>query len=103
MIKQSDIILDRRRTGKTTELIIRSHDEQIPIVTFNHRSVDIIKNQAKELGFDIPDPISPYSLETDSIENFGDARPVLVDEMVTIFENMFNVKVEGFVASVDMD
>lgn len=53
-----NIIYRPRQHGKTTELIKISAAKQIYIVTFNRQNADRIYDQARQMGYNIPYPIS---------------------------------------------
>lgn len=57
-----EIIFGPRQSGKTTELIKRSHSSRAVIVTATQERAESVKQMAKELQIDIPDPICIYSL-----------------------------------------
>jgi gamma-glutamyl-gamma-aminobutyrate hydrolase PuuD len=52
------IITRSRGTGKTTDLIKISAEKQIPILAPTRGQKELIKEMAKKLGFEIPDPFS---------------------------------------------
>lgn len=53
-----DIIIGKRQTGKTTELIRRSAKEQICILVADKNRAGIVFKMAIELGFVIPYPVT---------------------------------------------
>ena len=57
-----EIIFGPRQNGKTMELIKRSNGSRAVIVTATHKRAEAVKQMAKELQIDIPDPICIDSL-----------------------------------------
>ena len=53
-----DIILMGRGEGKTTEFIQRSHETNTYILVTNQKRADYVFKQAKEMGYNIPYPIT---------------------------------------------
>lgn len=83
-----------RSTGKTTRLIMLSHDTGIPIYTRTAQMAAFVEHQARTLGVTIPKPIcKPHKL-------LG-KRPsqVIVDEVGGVLEDMLGAKVVA--ASID--
>ena len=54
----TEIILGKRNSGKTTELIKRSAKDGIYILTNTSAQARLIFDQAKRMGYDIPFPVS---------------------------------------------
>ena len=80
-------LIKGRQQGKTTKLIITSEVTGYPIVTVDEIRKKIIKEIAKQMGCNIPDPISyeylrryPASLPIEK---------VLIDDAEEIIEKMF--------------
>lgn len=76
-----DIIIGSRGSGKTTELFKRSAEENIYILTGTKHQANCLFGQARELGYDIPFPVSweefvRGDLDGTSIQEDG----VLIDE-----------------------
>lgn len=83
-----------RSTGKTTRLIMLSHDTGIPIYTRTAQMAAFVEHQARTLGVTIPKPIcQPPKL-------IG-LRPskVIVDEAGGVLEDVLGAKVVA--ASID--
>lgn len=83
-----------RRTGKTTRLILLSHDTGIPIYTRTAQMAAFVEHQARTLGVTIPKPIcKPQKL-------LG-KRPsqVIVDEAGGVLEDVLGAK--AVAASID--
>lgn len=83
-----------RRTGKTTLLIMLSHDTGIPIYTRTAQMAAFVEHQARTLGVTIPKPIcKPQKL-------LGKRpRQVIVDEAGGVLEDVLGAKVVA--ASID--
>lgn len=54
----TELILGSRRSGKTTEMIKRSATDGLYILTGTKQQARYIFDQAKELGYDIPYPVT---------------------------------------------
>lgn len=79
------IYFQKRRSGKTTKLILESHEKNMPIVCANNSMVMCVRSQAKDMGVDIPNPINIETI----INGWADgnqAKAVLVDEAQTCLE-----------------
>ena len=76
-----DIIVGGRGAGKTVELIKRSHSSKAVIVTATYTRVEAVKQMAKELQIDIPDPICIDSLKHQT-RSWGvlNNRHILIDD-----------------------
>lgn len=70
----------RRTCGKTTELIKKSSEEHLYIVCANQNRLRVITQMAKNMGFDIPFPITvdELPLRSQFIEQ------VLVDDIESV-------------------
>ncbi|MCM1315232.1 MAG: hypothetical protein NC244_07695 [Alistipes senegalensis] len=77
------VILNQERgTGKTCTLIKLSSRNNIPIATpFNTK---YIKNKAKELNLQIPEPIAIHNLN-----DLNGVGKVYIDDMDILIQNMF--------------
>lgn len=93
----TEFIIGKRCSGKTTELIKRSSETGAIIVVANMAQADCIYHEAKDMGFDIPKPISIKVLK-----NIVDGRTepythnelkkkrILVDELQMLLCPLFN-------------
>ncbi|MEX0050305.1 hypothetical protein AB2T85_06615 [Clostridium butyricum] len=72
------IIRGDRRSGKTTELIKKSHDEWKYIICRDRQRVEFIESYARELNIEIPFPIEVRELPLRS--NFIKSAPKATDE-----------------------
>ena len=72
------IIEGSRGSGKTTELICKSKELQIPIIAPTTLMCSCIKAAAEKYGCDIPEPVS-----INKVVNFEKGRPkkYLIDEL----------------------
>ena len=57
MIINMRLIVKDRKHNKITQLIYTSQATGYPIVTINHKDVDHIKEMAKILNCDVPEPV----------------------------------------------
>ena len=97
------LIIDGRRTGKTTKLIKKAHDENLQIITNSEMSAKTVELSAKELGYIIKQPISfskfknnkKYGMPIEDYEN-----GVLIDEAMPILEKMLGIKINGATISI---
>ena len=51
------VFYQKRRTGKTVQLIKLSAETNLPIVVWSTHSASYIKRQAREMNLSIPEPI----------------------------------------------
>lgn len=86
-----DIIIGKRGYGKTTKLIRRSAEENIYILTTDGLRAKRIAKMAKEMGLDIPYPVTvnEYFLDDrfkgSSIRRDG----LLIDDADDVFKTIF--------------
>lgn len=78
-----DIYVMPRASGKTTMLVHKSHDTQIPILVSDLRRAKHIEELAKKLGVDIPEPLTVRT------NRLGHCRSVLVDDLDSVVRAMF--------------
>lgn len=78
------LIVGERQQGHTTRLIKMSADGKGTIVTATKRSAEYVKNQAKEMGLDIPKPINWEMFIHSYMMKTG---PFLLDELGVILSN----------------
>ena len=83
MINTTNFIIKKRGTGKTTGLIYASEITGYPIVVDTMTKVENIKNKAKEMGCDIPQPICARDLVNSKIKL---GCPILIDEGQILIE-----------------
>lgn len=80
-----DIIYRGRGCGKTTELIKRSYESGAYILVTDHKRARAIADHAKQLGVDIPYPITWPEWENTYYKNHGTGttgcvRNLLIDD-----------------------
>lgn len=83
-----------RRTGKTTRLIMLSHDTGIPIYTRTAQMAAFVEHQARTLGVTIPKSIC----RTPKLIGLRPSK-VIVDEAGGVLEDVLGAKVVA--ASID--
>ena len=79
-----NILIKGRCQGKTTKLIVTSEVTQIPILATDDRRKDFLIDMAKELGCNIPEPISYRQYI-----RYPDGRPykkILIDDAEDIIK-----------------
>ncbi len=94
------IIRGDRRSGKTTELIKKSHDEWKYIVCRDRQRVKFIESYAREMNIDIPFPIEIRELPLKS--NF--IKSVLIDDIEkTLKELLIEISNENNIKIIEME
>lgn len=83
-----DVIYRERGDGKTTELIHRSHDTWTYIITVNRKRADAIAKMARELGVDIPNPISWEECRKNMFRGTF-IRNILIDDADDLLKEIF--------------
>ena len=88
-----------RRTGKTTQLIIRSYETGIPILTRSSTDVDRILKKAKEFAIEnpkynydfknFPKPTTLHNIKSKGLEG----PQVLVDDIDIVLGRYFGIEV----------
>ena len=89
-----DLIIKGRGHGKTVDLIKLSAETSIPILSCNPQYV---KEKAKELGIDIPEPVKPVHYK--EYHGYSDSR-VLVDDLDRVLRFY---GINGAVATITLD
>lgn len=82
------LLIKPRASGKTTGLIYTSEATGYPIVTNSKITANYIKEQAKEMNCDIPDPITVNDIHS-GIGLPSDAN-ILFDNVETILKDALN-------------
>ncbi|MBC2391346.1 hypothetical protein [Listeria booriae] len=91
------------RSGKTTKLVIMSHEQRIPIICASNLHAAVILDCARKLGLSIPAPISANSQRSLQRELCGvQVSRVLVDDVERVLEGFLNMSVAGFTMAADM-
>lgn len=78
------LISGKRASGKTSELIITSKMTGFPIVTSTISSVENIKNMAKDMNCEIPEPITISQFNNREFKHL--INRVLIDNLEFILE-----------------
>ena len=79
------LIIGERQQGKTTHLIKMSADNRGIIVTATEQSAKYVKDQAKEMGLDIPEPVTWNRFIHSRMMK---TTPFLVDELGVILRGL---------------
>lgn len=99
-MKKRYVISGARNTLKTTKLIIISAVTNTPILVRNGVQKKIIAQIAEYRGFRIPEPLTVSDIVnkrgTRDIE-----KGVLVDEAISMLENILGVKINGITMSME--
>lgn len=85
-----NLLIKDRAKGKTTGLIYTSEATQYPIVTFNRRSIDFIKEMAKDMGCLIQDPLCIGDFTGDSAKGRRLPDNILLDEACMAISDALN-------------
>jgi hypothetical protein len=95
-------LIKGRQQGKTYKMIIASEVTGYPILAVNEHRKNSIKAMAKEMGCNIPDPIT---YETRTRHNNGSLLPtdhVLIDDAEEIIEKILKRDLRADVVAVTM-
>lgn len=96
------VVARGRRQGKTTRAILDSAQTGATIVSPNARLAHHVEIMAKEMGMEIPTPISFNSISRDSLRGSG-IRKIIIDDADMILGSMISADIleitisEGFV------
>lgn len=85
-----ELVIQDRGTGKTTGVIVASHQFGYPIVTLNSCMVNEIIRKAKEMNLNIPTPITVNELRRGVKRDNRLYDKVLIDEVYPILEQALN-------------
>jgi len=86
------LLVGERRSGKTTELVKKSHKDWTYIVCLNRQRVEVIEEVARKLKLDIPYPITVHELPTQQHCHW--IKKVLVDDMDEILESLISKPID---------
>lgn len=92
------IIRTERGKGKTAELIKQSARDWSYILCMNKRNAHYIHDMAREMGFDIPYPITPADLPLRGFKG-----SVLIDEIDYILPTLVGTQVDTITTSAPID
>ena len=86
-----EIIQTNRGKGKTIYLIKKSAELKYPIICCNETQRIIIKNTAKEMRLDIPDPISFNSINSkEKLRGLNHFDKLLIDDLECVLKRIFD-------------
>ena len=97
-----NLLIKDRASEKTTGLIYVSEATQYPIVTFNRRSINYIKEMTKDMGCLIPEPLCVGDFKGDSSRGRRLPDNVLLDEAGVIIGDALNAYLETNVVAATM-
>lgn len=86
-------IIKGRQNGKTTELIKRSAETGIYILTVNHMRAQIIAKQAHDMGYNIPQPVSVSDYMTSHGFRGSHIKKIYIDDADDVLKSIFNTVV----------
>lgn len=87
----TELIMGSRCSGKTTELIKRSATDGIYILTATRKQAEYIFDQAKQLGYEIPFPVTLAEFQYDHFRGSAIRREgVLIDEVGWLLSYIFD-------------
>lgn len=91
-----EIIARSRQAGKTAELIKRSAETGYYILTADHRRAQNVAKQAREMGYDIPMPVT-FSDYKDTAGFRGSyIKNIYIDDVDEILKRIFyTVEIEA--------
>lgn len=87
------IIIKPRQTGRTTELIKMAAENNLYIVTTDRQRALYIDKMARELGLNIPFPITLRELPIYPYSSF--IKEVLIDDADHVLEQCVGVKIKA--------
>ena len=97
--KSSVVIGGGRMVGKTTKLIKRASEEHLYILCPNKNMSRVIANQAKDMGLDIPYPITVDDLPLHSTH----IDEILIDEVEMVLQQLIGKRIAGMSTSYRME
>lgn len=101
LVLMSEIIGGKRYCGKTTQLIARSHKENIYILCGNQNIAKMIFDTANEMGLSIPYPITTKELP---LSKGSSIREVLIDEVEMVLHDLLGgLEVKGMSTSYKLN
>ncbi|MEK2536280.1 hypothetical protein [Tetragenococcus halophilus] len=98
-----NVITGTRRSGKTTNAILMSHNEGKRIITYNYPSVQSIMDKTKDMGLEIKEPVTIHEIEKDGIESLEE---YIVDEAQLVLQNLLakrNIEVTDMFVTKNID
>lgn len=97
-----EVIGGKRVCGKTTTLIKKAHEEQLYIICANKNMAQVTFKQAKDMGLDIPFPVSVEELRSNSLSSLRIDK-VLIDEVELVLQMLIGVDVKAMSTSYKMN
>ena len=95
------IINKERASGKTTQLIYTSATTGFRIITPNAHMASNIAKMAKQMGFDIPTPLSDVEYRSDPHLSHNH-DPILIDECLEIIAEVLELYFDAPVVAATM-
>lgn len=96
------IVQMNRGRGKTVYLIKKSAEFKYPIICCSETQRRIIKNTAKEMGLDIPDPIPFNSINfKEKLRGLNYFDKLLIDDLEYVLKRLFDKDI--YAATVTCD
>lgn len=93
--KSREVIGGKRKCGKTTELIKRSHETGVRILTANRHMARILMDQSRRMSLDIKPPLTSDV----NFKYFEDVEEVLIDEVELVLQQLIGKRVVGMSTS----
>lgn len=84
----------KRGGGKTVHCIQRSHMTGFPIICMNETHKYFVVQKAKDLGLDIPKPLTVEEVKTCTLEGRKSFGKVIIDEMPNVIEGLLGIPVD---------
>lgn len=97
--REGKVIGGGRKCGKTTELIKKASKEGLYILCPNKNMARIIFKQAKDMGLNIPHPITVEDLPLRSVH----IDEVLIDEVEIVLQKLIGKRVAGMSTTMPME
>lgn len=97
-----EVVGGKRVCGKTTHLIRKSFETQIPILCPTRTMARIIHNQSQEMGLNIPSPITLDDMSRSIVKGERIER-VLIDEVQILLREMLGVEVAAMSTSYKLN
>lgn len=97
-----EIIQMGRGRGKTIYLIKKSAELKYPIICCSEAQRKMIKDTAKEMRLDIPDPISFSSINSkEKLRGLSNFDKLLIDDLEYVLKRLFDKEI--YAATVTCD
>ena len=96
------LIVRGRGQGKTARLIYASEVTGIPIATFSKKNIEYIKDMAKRMGCDIPEPVTYHDLASNNYLGSTKYESVLADDVDSILQRALDSYLNSHVVCATM-